>query len=281
MYDTIERVGHSTIQHGKNNNRIYLMKLDKRDKDTIIPKLENLAAHNDYGKIFAKVPFWGCLQFQQKKFFKEAFIPNLYNGKVGSYFMSKYFDRSRYLLSKAKRDEIYEILQIAKTKAGKVNDSNEKTDFKIKILKQKDMPMLAELYKTVFTSYPFPILDETYLLKTMKKNIIYFGAFKDKTLVAASSADVDLEDRNVEMRDFATNPDYLGNNLSLHLLNSMESDMIDKEIITSYTITRSFSTGINITFAKNKYQFSGLLINNSNINGQLECMNVWYKKLNK
>jgi len=67
----------------------------------------------------------------------------------------------------------------------------------------------------------------------------------------------------------------------LHLLNSMEAEMKDKDIITAYTITRSFSTGINITFAKNKYQFSGLLINNTNFNGQIESMNVWYKKLMK
>ena len=61
----------------------------------------------------------------------------------------------------------------------------------------------------------------------------------------------------------------------------MQSEMKEKDVITAYTITRSFSTGINITFAKNKYQFSGLLMNNTNINGQIESMKVWYKKLMK
>jgi len=279
MYDTIERVGHSLIQHGKNNDRIYLMKLDKRDKDTIIPKLENLAIHNKYSKIFAKIPVWASFQFQKNNFFKEAFIPNMYNGQVGSYFMSKYFDRSRYIISKAKRDEIYEKLQLAKSKSNKVKDLNMEIDFNIRILTQEDVPQLAELFKIVFKSYPFPIFDESYLLKTMKKNIVYFGAFKEDKLVAASSAEMDMENWNVEMTDFATHPDFLGNNLSLHLLINMESEMKDKNIITAYSLALSLSTGINITFSKNNYQFSGLLINNTNINGQIESMNVWYKKL--
>ena len=54
--DTIEKFGNSVIQHGKNNNRIYLMKLSKKDTPSIIERLDDLALTNHYTKIFAKIP---------------------------------------------------------------------------------------------------------------------------------------------------------------------------------------------------------------------------------
>ena len=48
---------------------------------------------------------------------------------------------------------------------------------------------------------------------------------------------------------------------------------------TSYTIARSASIGMNITFSKLSYIHAGTLVNNTNIGGQIESMNVWYKTL--
>jgi hypothetical protein len=36
---------------------------------------------------------------------------------------------------------------------------------------------------------------------------------------------------------------------------------------------------MNITFAKNGYEYAGTLKNNTNISGNIESMNVWYKHL--
>ena len=46
-----------------------------------------------------------------------------------------------------------------------------------------------------------------------------------------------------------------------------------------YTIARAISTGMNVTFAKAGYEYTGTLINNTNISGQIENMNVWFKTL--
>jgi putative beta-lysine N-acetyltransferase len=81
------------------------------------------------------------------------------------------------------------------------------------------------------------------------------------------------------MTDFATNPEYSGNNLSLLLLRAMEEEMIIRKVKTVYTIARSYSKGMNITFAKQNYQYMGTLINNTNIAGNIENMNVWYKSI--
>ncbi len=281
MYDAIDRVGYSLIQHGKSNNRIYLMKLDKRDKDTIVPKLEKLAEVNNYTKIFAKVPVWACYIFQYYSFFKEAFVPNMYNGRTGSYFMSKYPDQDRKKINIAQRNEIDDIRQLAITKGRQYDNSDAAAPFPIRALDKADIPLLAELYRTAFVKYPYPIIDENYLQKSMKNNICYYGAFDGDKLVAAGSAEADDENSNVEMSDFVTHTVYQGKNLSLFILMAMEADMKKRGIMTTFTLTRSHSAAINIIFAKNSYHYAGLLRNNTNINGQIESMNVWYKKLHK
>ncbi len=115
--------------------------------------------------------------------------------------------------------------------------------FHIRVLKEADIENLSELYDLVFKTYPFPIFNKDYIKKTMKENIVYFGAFFNNQLVAASSAEMDEASANAEMTDFATDPEYAGNNLSLLLLHKMEIEMKKREMKTLYTIARSFSPG--------------------------------------
>jgi hypothetical protein len=59
----------------------------------------------------------------------------------------------------------------------------------------------------------------------------------------------------------------------------MEQTVKMKGIKTAYTIARATSPGINITFARKEYRFGGRLINNTNISGRIESMNIWYKQM--
>ncbi|MCK5703257.1 MAG: hypothetical protein KAI29_18980, partial [Cyclobacteriaceae bacterium] len=125
---------------------------------------------------------------------------------------------------------------------------------------------------------PFPIFNPDYLVSTMKEDVVYFGIFNgEDDLIAASSSEMDISSSNVEMTDFATLPTNRGTGLALILLNRMEEEMHQKNIKTFYTIARAYSYGMNITFAKNGYTFSGTLSNNTNISGNIESMNVSYK----
>ena len=56
----------------------------------------------------------------------------------------------------------------------------------------------------------------------------------------------------------------------------METTMNDHGIHTQYTIARALSAGMNITFAKAGYRYAGTLVNNTDISGTIESMNVWY-----
>ncbi len=142
-----------------------------------------------------------------------------------------------------------------------------------------DIPAMAAVYAQVFESYPFPISSPKFLAESMASHVIYFGIWKDGHLVSLASAETDRKDSNAEMTDFATLPEHRGGSYSRILLDRMERVLRQERIATAYTIARAISPGMNITFAKQGYQYAGCLVNNSNICGDIESMNVWYRQL--
>lgn len=278
MSDQIEVYGESMIQHGKNNDRAYLMKVSLKDCPEVVDYAVKLAAANEYSKIFAKAQLNVCKPFLEQEFVAEAKVPGLFDGREDGFFLSKFIHPDR--CTESEPDTVDKVLAAALNKAVKVRPVSElKAGFKWRIMQKQDVADMAQLYKRVFESYPFPIHDLNYIARTMDENIIYHGIFKDDLLVALSSAEIDFAARNVEMTDFATDPDYRGHGLATYLLDRMEDDVRASGIQTAYTIARAYSYGMNITFAKHGYHFAGTLTNNTQISGQLESMNVWYKAL--
>jgi len=274
--DIIEQINKSAIQHGKDSDRIYLMKLHEDDYSTIAEKLHQVADAHNYSKIFIKIPDSARKFFAKEKYIVEAEVPFFYNGKEKGLFMAKYLNSTRLRLEEDKREEIIKNIRIAKTQQA-LPSIEEPPGFEFRLMTKKDAVMLAKLYKDVFQSYPFPIQSPDYIIKTMNDNVIYFGALKNDNLVAAASSEMYINYENVEMTDFATLPAFRGNKLALYLLSMMETEMKKRGMKTLYTIARAHSVGMNITFARNGYKFAGTLINNTNISGAIESMNIWYK----
>ncbi len=278
MSDKIEKIGKSLIQHGKYNDRIYLMKLNRDDFPEIINQIDVLAKTYDYSKIFVKVPSWAKQRFEVSGYKTEAYIPNFYNGTDDAFFMAKYLNPVREI--KSDNELINKIIATAQNiEPINAADLYLKDNLKYDLLTQNDVRELAEVYKKVFETYPFPIHDPAYLIKTMNDNVVYFGIWDNDTLIAVSSCEMNIADRNVEMTDFATLPEYRSKGLASYLLMKMENEMLERGMITAYTIARAASYGMNITFAKHRYIYTGTLINNTNIFGGIESMNVWYKTL--
>lgn len=272
--DLVENIGKSTIQHGKLNNRIYLMKYDV-DDENIINILEEIQKKYSYSKIFVKIPERCFLQFKINGYELEGYVPGYYNLKEDALFLSKYFDDKRKLLNKNLLEKNRIIFNNIK------NDSSNavKEKFKIEILDENNINEITKIFKKVFESYPFPIFDNDYIKQTMFDNVIYFGVFENNELIAVSSSEIDYQYKNVEMTDFAVLPKYRGKKIAYFLLKEMEKTMKKKNILTLYTIARAESIGMNKTFLNSNYHYSGTLINNTNISGSLESMNIWYKLL--
>lgn len=277
-YDKVEKTGSSLIQHGDFNNRIYLMKVALADYPDIVYKMIDLAINNNYAKIFAKVPDWGTEAFKERGFVVEAEIPLFYNNSATVYFMSKYMKPERKFLNKELKYLIKKNINLAEEKSASLK-KEKISGLEIKKLTEQHVPQLADVYKTVFKTYPFPIHETDYLKDTMAENVKYFGVFENDQLIAASSAEIDFKNKNAEMTDFATLPEKRWQGLANLLLEKMEQEMAEISVNSLYTIARAHSAGMNITFARAGYKFGGTLLNNTNISGNIESMNVWYKNL--
>lgn len=279
MKDKIEIIGKGTlIQHGSLSNRIYLMKLHEQDAPIILKKLSELARDNKYTKIFCKIPTWLAPIFLSGGYIQEANIPKFYNGTDDVSFVSKFLDSDRKLKIDSLAFEKLSLLLKGESKKHK--DSNQlKPEYEIRKLVNTDVKQITAIYKDVFISYPFPIHKPEYILETMNENVQYYGAIKDNELMAIASSEIDAKGLNAEMTDFATHKKFLGNNLSSVLLQKMEDEIKTQGIRTVYTIARLNSIAMNKTFLKFDYRYSGTLINNTNIAGSIESMNVYYKHL--
>jgi putative beta-lysine N-acetyltransferase len=268
----------SLIQHGECNDRIYLMKTADDFPPELPQMLIHIAKENNYGKIFVKIPAGKTESFLQAGYIVEASVPGLFdNHDDDGVFMAFFLDEDRTEEDKA---EFYtDNITLAQDKQDSEAAELDKSKFSIRQCTENDAGLMAEIYKRVFASYPFPIHDEEYILKTMREDVDYFCVETESKIIALASAEKDVTASNAEMTDFATLPEWRGNSLSVNLLKTMEAEMRQQGIKTAYTIARAASPGMNITFSRMGYAFGGRLVNNTNISGTIESMNIWYKKL--
>jgi putative beta-lysine N-acetyltransferase len=273
-YDRTEKVGKSLVQYGPNNNRIYLMKLQKEDRDEILDRLDEIAYENELTKIMAKIPDWALNRFEDKGYKIEARVPQFFGRGSDGYFMAKFLDASRSTLSQDEELRMYQVRKEVEA-SGEPRNNELPHDKSIRQLHESDVDSLVEIYRRVFDVYPFPIFEPEFLLKTMQEDQVYYGVFEDQDLVAVSSADMNPENEDAEMTDFATLPEYRGQNLSYHLLKFMIDDLENEDVRVLYTIARANSIGMNKTFKRMGFELRGTLVHNTLIGSTIENMNIW------
>lgn len=272
--DQIEKIGNSVIQHGKGSDRVYIMHLEKEDLPELLDEVLKLTVEYAYTKIFAKVPASCSMAFRAQGFQTEAFIPAMINGREDVMFMSLFTSQERAQID-AEPWHIFEDVLINK----EITPFVETVQHPIQCLTSADTTKLAALYKDTFDSYPFPIFDPAYLEQTMQENISYYGIYQGDQLIAAASSEKDEVWKSVEMTDFAVSKTHRGQKLANYLLSYMENEMQKEGFHCLFTIARLHEPAMNVTFMKSGYQYSGTLINNTNIAGKIESMNILYKNL--
>jgi len=275
--DVVLHRGNSIIQHGHFNNRVYVMKLAPSDIPDIIRYADDLTHKEGYTKIFVKVPESSVEIFASSGYITEATVPFFFHGKEPAVFMAKYTDPKRMEDHDAKI--IVDVLSAAFGYAGDRSPQELPEGFVLMHAHAGDAKEIAALFRSVFETYPFPVFDAEYIRESMQGQIRYFVIRKSHLLAAVASCEIDAENLNAEVTDFATSPLFRGMGFAGTLLHAMETELKKEGILLAYTIARATSFPINMTFARAGYQYGGLLPNNTNIGGAMECMNVWYKKL--
>lgn len=269
-------MGRSEFQHGPYNDRVYLMHLDPKNLDLVIKRILGLAQKYNYSKIIAKVPE-SCLQrFTDEGFIMEARIPKFLKGKEHLYFLAKYFSDDRQNLTN--RNKIIEIRNASEI-ATKFLPKKLPGNYELREATIDDSDDIALIYSQVFKSYPFPIMDPDFIIGNISYNVRYFTIWYSGKIISIAAAEMHPELKTVEMTDFATLPQHRGKKLGSYILWKMEQEMISSGYLVAYTLCRANSYGINITFSRRGFMFGGLLINNTNISGEISSMNVWYKHL--
>jgi len=274
-WDKIEDYRGARIQHGPNNRRTYVMRVGDLEVTELLSYLNSLVEKYGYTKSFAKVPSSKSPCFLADGWNIEAFVPGFFRDREDAMFLAKYHDPERRKVSPG----IFTRLCKQINELGIEHPSPLPECLHYHSCGKSDVRKICILYRRVFARYPFPIHDESYIQQTMDENVDYFGIWEGKNLIALSSAEKNYEESNVEMTDFAVLPDYRGLGLALYLLCHMDAEMAEEGIITAYTIARLNSGGMNATFLKAGYEYSGTLFNNTNISEGLENMNVYYRKL--
>ncbi|HIJ80065.1 MAG TPA: putative beta-lysine N-acetyltransferase [Deltaproteobacteria bacterium] len=274
--DLIDTLGHSTIQHGNGSDRVYLMELNDNDMPGLLPEINELAERENYGKIFAKVPAGWAETFLDDGFLTEALVPGFFRAEEDGHFMGKYLDPSR--AEDPRQEEMDRILALANEASVRRSNAGA-DDYTVRRCTLDDCEVMAERYDDIFASYPFPVNDPAFLAETMDDNVAYFGAWQGEELAALASAEQYRRGGHVEMTDFLTVPEHRRQGLAGHLLAAMDRELRRRGLAVAYTIARALSAGMNITFARAGYRHAGTLINNTQICGNIESMQVWYKNL--
>ncbi len=151
-------------------------------------------------------------------------------------------------------------------------------DFKIGLLNHEHCGEISSLLSNVFTTYPTPMENPDYVYKLMSEDCLFAGVFFDNRLVSTSSAYLERDWKRCEMTDCATLADFRGYSLTERLSRLLETTIQSKEdSYTFYSLARARSFGINRVFHKLGYHYRGRLVNNCNIFGGYEDMNLWVK----
>ncbi|HDQ99946.1 MAG TPA: putative beta-lysine N-acetyltransferase [candidate division WOR-3 bacterium] len=253
------------------------MKARPGDTAELLARFEELVRERGYSKVSAKVPEAVGREFVARGYAVEAKMPAMYRGAENGLFLARFFTPGRELDTRAEADG--EVLRNAQSRAGRRVRPALPSGRVLRACEEADASALAALYRETFDSYPFPVDDPAHIRRAMRDETLFAGVWDGALLVAAASAEMDREGGNAEMTDFATRPARRGRSLAGNLLGFLERRATERGIRTAYTIARAASVGMNVVFARLGYRWAGRLVNNTNIAGRLESMNVWFRPL--
>ncbi|MDQ1251246.1 MAG: beta-lysine N6-acetyltransferase [Euryarchaeota archaeon] len=267
------------------NKRIKVMEYSGLFEE-ISEALEAFAKVEEMGKIIVYTPEEKKHEPETCGYLEEGIIRGYYSGKNCIIF-SNYPQSSRGTsFHKEMEDQIIDGCLKERKKTGTVLQKQDEIqhgktrlseEYVIRPAIQADTPAMASLYRQSFKFYPTPLHMESYLLKTMNSNVLYFLVEKKGIVVSLASAEMDSENGTAEITDCLTIPHEREKGLIKELITTLEKELAERDFISAYTLCRASSSSINKAFVSLGYAYTGRLVNNCRIGGGFEDMNIWCK----
>ncbi|BCZ44470.1 putative beta-lysine N-acetyltransferase [Clostridium gelidum] len=258
------------------NKRVKIVDLNNISVQNI-KRIIHFSSKEHLGKIICNCDSESLIIFEEAGFELEGKINGYFKGK-DAFCMSYFIISDRKICSNFTKKELLvkECLAVRDTFIHR----SDKSKYCIRNANENDIKEMVKLFSTVFSTYPSPVYDEEFLKETMNGKVLYKVAVYDGKIIGIASADMDKENLNAEMTDCATYPDYRGKGILSNIICSLEVDLKKKGFRTLYSLSRAINPGVNIVLSKHNYKYTGRLVNNCNICGTFEDMNIWVKNIN-
>ncbi len=258
------------------NQRIKVLEYRATDMQALVLRLRALASANGLDKIVAMATHDDWQEFLRFGYVLEAVIRHYHRGE-DAFVVSKFRSQER-LTSSSLMEETLLIEQImAGSHPAEVMPLRE--GYSIELASRADIPELVALYGSIFESYPSPLIHTSYLETIFGADTVFAVCRSGGAIVAAASIELHHTDLAAEMTDCATLTEHRGLGLMTHLLRFLEQELERRQYACAYTMARARSYGMNAVFFGMGYEFMGRLINNCDIFGAYEDMNIWVRRL--
>ncbi|MBM7614468.1 putative beta-lysine N-acetyltransferase [Alkaliphilus hydrothermalis] len=261
----------------KTNKRVIFYQYDE---DCLKDQLEEIEGTNDSHEI-EKVSVYSDdsnLEIvEQLDLVYEGKIDGFYNGE-DAYIYSQFFNPERnFSPYKEQQQQLIEAVQKKYQKP--LKELVLPDEYEIRKADVSDVIEMANVFGKVFETYPTPMDQPKYIKKVMKEETIFSLITHDDKIVSIASADINPKYKNAEITDCATLPEFRGNGFLSHIIAHLEDRLKEKKVPNLFSLTRAISTGMNHVIAKHGYSYRGTLVQNCDISGSFEDMNIWVKQL--
>lgn len=274
------------IDVGISKASIFVDKINKRLRvneftgaaGALVDELLDLAKKTASGKVIFFVSENEKSSLEIKGFQMEGEIAGFFKGKTAygySFFIEPQRSQSRYV--GMENEILHKIMQ--KKKAFNKQIVTMEDHLEVRLVTQRDIPGLIEMYRDIFASYPSPLMQEDYMRQSMNNNVLFVGAFDGNKPVSAASLEIDRSNGNAELTDCATVKSYQGKGILQILMDRLEVQGNSMGLGVLYSLARAGSFGMNASLYKLGYAYKGRFINNCHIGGRFEDMNLWVKLL--
>ncbi|WP_169713539.1 putative beta-lysine N-acetyltransferase [Paludifilum halophilum] len=260
-----------------NSRRIKVYQLPHRDAVTkMVKALKEMGYREKCDKIIFYVKKEEKDALRGSDFVPEGFIDGFFQGEP-AYIYSMFLDRTRN--RPVAWEEEQQVMRIVKKDNKTIETFSLPEGYVMTSATESDAPEMADLYHTVFETYPTPMNNPRFIVDVMHRQV-YFTIVKYRgQIVSACSTDLLPLFNCAEISDCATLPEHTNRRLLSHQFSHQIKQMRRKGVQTLFCYARAVSAGMNLINARHGFTFGGRLEQNSNIAGRLECMNIWYKKL--